>query len=81
MDPNKFIETMQSPEMRKATYEDFSRARSLGANGFPTLLLRDADEHYMVARGYVPFGQLDGALTGWIESHHPSAIDGLVCAI
>lgn len=76
-----FIDRMQSPEMRKATYEDFRRARSLGANGFPTLLLRDGEEHYMVARGYVPFEQLEPALTGWIESHYPAAVDGLVCAI
>ena len=81
VDADRFIEKMQSPEMRKATYEDFSRARALGANGFPTLLLRDGDEHYLVARGYVPFDQLEPALTGWIESNHAAAADGLVCVI
>ncbi|MBT8208691.1 MAG: DsbA family protein [Acidimicrobiia bacterium] len=81
VDADLFIEEMQSSDMRKATYADFSRARSLGANGFPTLLLRDGLDHYMVARGYVPFDQLDGALTGWIESHHPTAADSLVVTI
>lgn len=81
VDPDEFLVAMQSNEMRDATYRDFAQARRLGASGFPTTLLRDGDEHYMLARGFVPFDQLEPALTGWIGSRYPSAVDGLVCAV
>lgn len=66
VDPHEFAELLDSEQMRRRTWEDFRQARSLGVNGFPTLLIREGDDHYVVSRGYAPLERLAGVLTPWL---------------
>ena len=73
VDPDEFVDRLTSDEMQQATYRDFSEARALGANGFPTTLLRAGDDIYLVARGYAPYEMLEPALTEFLKERFPEA--------
>ena len=54
----------------------------LGVTGFPTLLLRDGEQTYVVTRGYAPFEPIDEGLTAFFKEHHPASMaKSLVCEI
>lgn len=57
---------LDSDSAREAAWGDFRRARALGVNGFPTLLLREDDAYHVVTRGYAPADRLLPALSGWM---------------
>ena len=50
--PDEFLEAFGSPDAVKATWRDFSLARSWGINGFPTIVLRQGSTGQVIARGY-----------------------------
>jgi putative protein-disulfide isomerase len=52
IDAAEFIDAFGSKEAVKATWRDFSLARSWGINGFPTIVLRQGTSGHIVARGY-----------------------------
>jgi putative protein-disulfide isomerase len=52
VDADEFLDTFGSREAVKATWQDFSLARSWGINGFPTIVLRQGSTGQIVARGY-----------------------------
>ncbi|MEM0999725.1 MAG: DsbA family protein [Bacteroidota bacterium] len=59
IDEEAFAALYLSDEMRKATADDFLRARQLGISSFPTVLLRVNDEYHLVARGYARMASMD----------------------
>jgi putative protein-disulfide isomerase len=79
VDPERFMELFASPEMKKAAWRDFTEARSLGANGFPTVVVRDGDEYGIVTRGYVDADRLLPALSDWLLDKYAEAGDALFC--
>lgn len=52
VDSALFHQTFASSEMIKATEKDFEAARLMGANSFPTVLMKIDDQFYLVARGF-----------------------------
>lgn len=46
---------------------------------FPTLLLRDRDEHGIITRGFVSWEELEPALTSWFERNYGDTSAGLIC--
>lgn len=81
VDGEKFMERLHDEQSRLAAWEDFDEARQLGVAGFPGLLLRTEDGYVVVTRGYLPFDQLEPAVTGWLGRTYPDQVEGLVCAI
>ncbi len=79
VDPNEFVAQLGSEDIRDATIADFSAAQQLGVTGFPTLLLRDGEQTYIVTRGYTPFDPVDEGLRGFLAEHHPLVVSTLVC--
>jgi protein-disulfide isomerase-like protein with CxxC motif len=65
--------------MRRATLADFGTTQRLGITGFPSLLLRDGDQTYVVTRGYAPFAPINEGLGAFLTEHHPLAVSTLVC--
>ncbi|MDX1658810.1 MAG: DsbA family protein [Nitriliruptorales bacterium] len=79
VDPDRFRERYHDPAMKDRTWEDFEEARSYGVMGFPTLLLRDGERFGIVTRGFVPYEDLEPALTAHLEDRYAEHADGLVC--
>lgn len=79
VDQAKFMSRLESDEMRQAAWTDFAEARALGANGFPTLLVRDGDEYGIVTRGYLPTERLLPVLSEWLLNRYEEAGDALFC--
>lgn len=52
VDPDEFMDAFGSRDAVKATWQDFSLARSWGINGFPTIVLRQGSTGQVIARGY-----------------------------
>lgn len=52
VDGEGFIAAFGSEDAIRATWQDFSLARSWGINGFPTILLRQGSTGQIIARGY-----------------------------
>lgn len=52
VDSATFHKEFISTEMTKATNADFSAARQMGANSFPTVLVKAEGQYYLVARGF-----------------------------
>ena len=64
---------------RSAPARTSGRRSATGPTGFPTLLLRDGEELGIATRGYVPWEQLEPALTRWLEDRYGDRTDGLAC--
>jgi putative protein-disulfide isomerase len=79
VDPDRFMELFASAETKKAAWRDFTEARSLGASGFPTLLVRDGNEYGIVTRGYVDSDRLLPALSDWILNRFEDKGEALFC--
>jgi putative protein-disulfide isomerase len=78
-DPQRFASLLADGGTAQRTRKDFQEAQRYGATGFPTLLLRDGEELGIVTRGYVPWEQLEPALTRWLEERYGDLTDGLAC--
>ena len=79
VDPQHFAALLADEATAQRTREDFGEAQRYGATGFPTLLLRDGEELGIVTRGYVPWEQLEPALTRWLDERYGDLTAGLAC--
>lgn len=52
LDSDAFEKLFLSADGRKLVLQDFEKARELGANGFPTVLVKAGDQYYTLTRGY-----------------------------
>lgn len=62
VDSHTFIERFHSDGVKQATWQDFSLSRSLGVQGFPSLLLVDEGRYQALATGFTPFSELEKRL-------------------
>lgn len=79
VDRGRFAELFADDAIARRTRQDVQGARLHGATGFPTVLLRDGEEFGIVARGFVPWDQLEPALTRWLEERYGDLTSGLFC--
>jgi putative protein-disulfide isomerase len=79
VDRAKFAEMLASDDSRTAAWRDFSEARSYGATGFPTLIVRDGEEYGVVTRGYVAADQLLPMLSEWLLTKYEATGEALFC--
>lgn len=68
IDRKAFLEAYVDPAMRDATAGDFAWSRSMGVNGFPTVLVRDERGYAILTHGYQPLDALEGLLKQWLDS-------------
>jgi putative protein-disulfide isomerase len=62
IDRTLFQERWDRQETRKATWEEFSLAREIGVNGFPSVLLFTDERGYQLSRGYATFTELEARI-------------------
>jgi putative protein-disulfide isomerase len=79
VDADKFTQLLASEETRKRAWQDFAEARSYGATGFPTLIVRDGEEYGIVTRGYLPADRLLPTLSDWLLTKYTEQGDALFC--
>ncbi len=79
VDPDHFTRMLAADATIERTRQDFAEAQRYGATGFPTVLFRDGEEIGIVTRGYVPWNQLEPALTDWLEKRYGDFTAGLFC--
>ncbi len=64
LDAERFRAVLDEPATTEATEADFRRARALGVQGFPTVLLNRDGRWYPVSAGYQPLERLESVLEG-----------------
>lgn len=62
VDREKFLTFFQSDEAEKLMREDFQKARMLGANSFPSIIMIDDEGHLVTLKGYRTFEELSSYL-------------------
>lgn len=62
LDREEFLADFESEDLRRATYADFTMAQRLGAEGFPTVILRKRDQLALLTVGYRPLEDLEPAV-------------------
>lgn len=65
IEPATFETEFESDALRRETREDFERARSLGIQGFPSLLLERDGRLYVLCQGYSEAGELIPLIEGF----------------
>jgi len=55
---SEFLDLFESQKMREKTKDDYYKARSMGANVFPSLVFIDEEGHLFVLKGYRGFEQI-----------------------
>ncbi|MFQ5764648.1 MAG: DsbA family protein [Rhodospirillales bacterium] len=69
----RFVEAFRSREMIYQTSGDFIRSQSMGARGFPTVVLRNGEDYALLVAGFVPFDKLKAPLEGWFAGEAAAA--------
>jgi putative protein-disulfide isomerase len=67
-DRGRFARDFAQPASAQYTYADFAMASRLGAQGFPTVFLRNRDDVAMLTMGYQPLETLEPAVTSYFSS-------------
>jgi len=58
LDKERFRELFLSQKMKESTLADHYKARSMGANSFPSLVFIDEEGHLYVLKGYRSFKEI-----------------------
>lgn len=67
LDGAAFVASMQSEEGAVLAEADFQRAQAFGVSGFPTVIVQQGDEYFLIARGYTDFNILNTRLQSLID--------------
>ena len=66
VDAGQFRELFDSAALSTETELDFETARRIGATGFPTSLVHDAQGWHLVSQGYFAPDRIDEAMRRWL---------------
>lgn len=55
----EFVQKMEEKNALEKAEADFSRSNKLGVSGFPTVIVQSGEEEYVIARGYLPYANLE----------------------
>ncbi len=69
----EFLAAYADDAVKAETAGDFEWARSLGVNGFPTVLVRDRRGLAVLTRGYQPLQALEEPLATWLGTCPPDS--------
>lgn len=62
LDSLDFTAKMQADEFKQATLQEFQQVAQWGIDGFPSVIMATREKLYLIAKGYVPYEQLDAAV-------------------
>lgn len=65
---DEFLDVMNADDTKQETAADFQWSRSIGVNGFPTVLIRDEKGYAALTMGYQPLENLETPLADWLKS-------------
>lgn len=71
IDPGEFVAHLSDPAIKEQTWAEFNLVSQYGITGFPTVIATVGDNLYALARGYVPYAQLDGAAQQLLKLGQP----------
>lgn len=62
MDPKAFVQNMDLDKVQQLVQEEFKTVANWGIKGFPSVIYRDGEHAYMIAKGYTPLNVLEETL-------------------
>ncbi len=62
LDPELFMQKMEDPTLQKVVKEEFKVVSNWGIKGFPSVIYKEGNQAYMIARGYTPLNILEETL-------------------
>ncbi len=69
LDAGSFIYDMENPAYKALAEKDFAFTKSLGVNGFPTIIAERGNEMFALSRGYTTYEHVVGQLDKIIADH------------
>lgn len=63
----KFKSLYESEDMKQKVKQEFQLAQDLNATGFPTVILRDGEDYYLMSQGYMKANVLEQGIRELIE--------------
>lgn len=69
LDGTAFVEAMRSEKGIALAEADFQRAQAFGVAGFPTVIVQNGEDYYLIARGYVDYKTLNNSLRSLTTTH------------
>ena len=67
MDQGNFLSAFRDMATKRKVLEEFDYCRTLGGQGFPTLLGQEESGYRMLTHGYQPFATLSPKVEAWLE--------------
>ncbi len=67
VDQEKFLQLLQDADLKKQIWEEFEYVRTLGVNGFPTLLALNGEESTVLTDGYQSLDVLVPLIETWLN--------------
>ena len=58
LNPDEFVQHLNDPAIREQTLAEFKIVSDFGINGFPSVIVENGDNLFLVTRGYVPYDTL-----------------------
>lgn len=68
LDARRFSQVFESETARNLTLGHFQKARRLGVQGFPAVMMEDGAGYRFLTRGYRPFQELCPQLDKWLQA-------------
>jgi len=68
LDRAAFQEKFLSPDIRNETFRDFLIAKDMGVEGFPCLVVGQAEQYALVTSGFRPIDGMIEALEKWLAA-------------
>lgn len=62
LDAQEFVNKMKSNEFKQATLQEFQKVSQWDISGFPSVIMATQEKLYLIAKGYVPYEQLEAAV-------------------
>ena len=64
----QFLERFESDDLRSRTRQHFRQSRDLGVQGFPTVILQNAEAYSLLTSGWQRFEELAPQIDQWLAS-------------
>ncbi len=70
LDGDQFVQQMKEPTWRDRTYAEWQQVAQMGVQGFPTVVLVDGQQGYLLSHGYVDLNSLKERLAQFKTTVH-----------
>ena len=67
-DKQQFVQMFHSEHIKQKTQAHFHKSRQFGVRGFPTLILQDEQQYYLLTSGYRPYQELESEIDAYLSA-------------